>query len=381
MSRLIRKASSLMHKGKNNAKDSQILDDTTSTMPSQIEAIASVRQPRSIDLSLRAAEIAHKRRLGADSTGGDHWSSLESYGISQREDHATRRAIPLALDSTDVHNSLRGASSTFPQIGVAGEEIIRMHENALASIGEESDTPAETVQPQAPSEQVPTPEPDNHAEYVLKHAYEWPGNPDDRLALRRLRLAAFRDFQNRKTEPRRLTWQREAEISIGGEMLFGGNCLADVELFEHYGDRVRQLKPSEKEDYQQLYGFFPEETKRMRDNKDLILSINRAASASLKAELYEHEIAPIRQKVMFLRSMAEVMGIDDVPGTPNKIEDRRRDLFRWCVANIELHWGQLMDLAAKRGQLNNEILEAVARGDVLQMLVLAGHVTIIGMEG
>ena len=69
----------------------------------------------------------------------------------------------------------------------------------------------------------PAPEPKDHAEYGIKYAYELPGVRDDRLALRRLRMATFRNFQNVRIEPRRLTWKSEAEISVGGEMLFGGN--------------------------------------------------------------------------------------------------------------------------------------------------------------
>jgi hypothetical protein len=256
-----------------------------------------------------------------------------------------------------------------------------MRENELNPIREELYILAEPMLTLALVELMlkPTPEPKDHANYVIKYAYEWPGVHGDGLALRRLRMATFRNFKFVRIEPRRLTWKSEAEISVGGEMLFGGNCLADADLFEKYDGHLRRLKPSEREHYQRLYGFLPEEVKAFRDNKDLILSINRAASVELKPELYEREATQIKEKVKYLHSMAQEI-TEGGPDVPLGKQEHQREVFRWCLSNIELHWARLIDLAAKRGQLNDQILEAVAQGGVLLLLVLAGLITTIGAE-
>jgi hypothetical protein len=77
---------------------------------------------------------------------------------------------------------------------------------------------------------------------VIKHAYEWPRNSDGQLALRCLRLAAFREYQKKLVVPDEIDWMANAEIKVGGQILLGGNCAAHAELFDEVDGPIRHLE-------------------------------------------------------------------------------------------------------------------------------------------
>lgn len=362
MSSFFRKIRNLIKKRKKSSKTSlstaqtpiePSTDRTDSTITAQFDTNTSERQQQDhsdVIASPDTAEVAHEE-CGASDIATQHANGPESYAEFLE---AARTAVTVhGADSTTGTSS----GSKDKRKKLSRFEKWQLRENELSSIEEESETHS---RPRTPRE--PESEPNKHADYVVRHAYEWPSVPDERLALRRLRLAAFRKYQKKSTGNRRLNWLGEAEISIGNEMIVGGNCLADADLFDKYDGPVEQLKPSERQHYKNLYGFLPEQVISIRDNRDLVISIDRAASARMKTELSASEVKSVEEMVQNLYLMLQEMVKSDQDGLSEECNDQK-EAYDQLVMNIERQWGELMNLAAKRRRVNDGILEAAAKGD------------------
>jgi hypothetical protein len=367
MSSFFRKTSKLISKRKSSSNSSlstvKTPIDTSVDGQTTAESDTNTLEQQQQDLSgvIASPETAGvvQEECGASGTAEQHAEGPENYPEFLE---AARAAI--AAQRADSTTASSPGSKDRPK-KLTRAEIWQMRENKLSSIGEESEKHSRPVTPREPES-----EPDDHADYVVRHAYKWPSVPDERLALRLLRLAAFREYQKRSTGQHRLSWLAEAEISIGREMLLGGNCLADADLFDKYDGPVQQLEPSEREHYNFLYGFLPEQVRALRDNDDVVLSINRAASVRMKIELYANEVNSIEEMVQTLYVMAQGKDKSGLDGVPDERDDQREGFDR-LVMHIERQWGVLMNLAVKRRHINDGILEAAAKGDNIKMLMLA----------
>ena len=369
MSSFFRKTSKLISKRKNSSNSSlstvKTPIDTSVDGQTTAESGTNTSEQQRQDLpdviaSPETAEVVQKE-CGTSDTAEQHAEGPENYPEFLE---AARAAI--AAQRADSTTASSPGSEDRPK-KLTRAEVWQMRENKLSSIGEESEKHSRPVTPREPES-----EPDDHADYVVRHAYKWPSVYDERVALRWLRLGAFRAYQKRSTGQHRLSWLAEAEISIGREMLLGGNCLADADLFDKYDGPVQQLEPSEREHYNFLYGFLPEQVRALRDNDDVVLSINRAASVRMKIELYANEVNSIEEMVQTLYIMAQGMDKTGPDGVPDERDDQK-EAFNTLVMHIERQWGVLMNLAAKRRHINDGILEAAAKGDNIRMLTLAGE--------
>lgn len=350
--------------GKDKSRDSlAAIDNSTaslipSTTPLDCDADASNPEFPSTKASLKAADVARERR-GASSAKVEDAIGSETYKKGARNalgKYMVQETGSANVDGSDSKILPIIAHSPAMQTKITCEEVARMRKNELPPIAEELEPLAE-------------PERSNHSDFMIKYAHEWPRKPDDRLALRRLRLGAFREYQKRRVKSHSLDWIGEGEICVSGEILLGGNCVADAELFDVYEGPVRHLESYERQHYKNLYGFLPEEVKAFRDKDDLVLSINRAASVQMKAELHGHETKWIKINVQNLYK--RIQSIDRAwPGLPTTLE-REQEAARLYVRDIELQWLDLMGLAAKRRSINIELLDAAARGDMERVLLLA----------
>ena len=159
MSLLVRKASTLIRKGKKISRDPLPMNDTwtdasiANAMPLHSAARPSERQPQTINVTLKAAEIARERR-GASGTGEKHATGCETYGIfldtAQRDDE-TQEAESSDADSPDLHNMPRDTNPHVAQTRMTRGEIARMRENEEHPIREELDNPAEPMPTSAPA--------------------------------------------------------------------------------------------------------------------------------------------------------------------------------------------------------------------------------------
>ena len=142
---LIQKTSTLIRKGKKISWDPLLMNGTwtdtsiSNTMPLHSAARPSERQPQSMNVTLRAAEIARERR-GASSTGEKHGIGSEIYGVffdtAQRDDE-TQEAESPGADSPDKYNMPGDTNPHVAQIRIISGEIARMHEDELHPIREE----------------------------------------------------------------------------------------------------------------------------------------------------------------------------------------------------------------------------------------------------
>ena len=195
--------------------------------------------------------------------------------------------------------------------------------------------------------------------YVTKYAYNWPNVQGDRLALRRLRMAAFREYQRQSVGPQNLDWMAKAEIVVGAEMLLGGNCVADAELFDHVDGPVRHFDPSEQQNYKTLYGFLPEEVKAFRENEGLVLAINRAASVQMKPELSDKETENIKHQVQELYNKFQTMKTDGRGLRNAALRDWVAHGMRIEIARIEEAWLGLVVLAEERRRADAHVLDTI----------------------
>jgi hypothetical protein len=147
---------------------------TASTMAADSDTHSSEQQQQDHSDVIASPETAEvvQEQCGASDTVEQHAEGPENHaGFLE----AARAAI--ATQRADSTTASSPGSKDRPK-KLTRAEIWQMRENKLSSIGEESEKHSRPVTPREPES-----EPDDHADYVVRHAYKWPSVPDERLAL------------------------------------------------------------------------------------------------------------------------------------------------------------------------------------------------------